>query len=120
MCPSSRATSWPVARSHSQMARSRPPDASRLPSGWNTAAKTVVGVPGQDGDAFRRGHIPDADRAVSAGRGQQVPIAAERDGVYQARMTRQTGRSSEFVCVSQMSICVPSSPVPARSRPSGL
>ena len=32
-CPSSRATSWPVARSQSQTARSRPPEASRVPSG---------------------------------------------------------------------------------------
>jgi len=40
VCPWNRATSWPVVRSQSQMARSRPADTSRLPSGWKTAEKT--------------------------------------------------------------------------------
>ena len=66
----------------------------------------LVGVPGQDGDAFRRGHIPDADGAITAGGGQQAPIAAEGDGVNQARMTRQPGRSTvAFACPRCQSAC---------------
>ncbi len=51
----------------------------------------LVGVPGQDGDAFRRGHIPQSDGAITAGGGQEAPIAAEGNGVNHARMTRQPG-----------------------------
>jgi hypothetical protein len=41
VCPCSRATSSPRVRSHSQTARSRPADASRLPSGWKATEKTL-------------------------------------------------------------------------------
>src|SRR4051812_35520498 len=53
----------------------------------------LVGMPGQDGEAFRRGHIPQSDSAVTAGGGQEATIAAEGNGVDLARMTCQPGRS---------------------------
>ena len=75
-----------------------------------------VGMPGQNGDAFAAGHVPDADSAIRAGRGQQAPVGAKRDGENIRLHVPPTGRvAREFVPVSRISICVRLHPSPQKS-----
>ncbi len=76
MCPGSRNTSSPRARSHSQTAPSRPAVARREPSGWTGDGEDFIGVPAQY-LALAALHLPQADGVIPTARGEPAAVGTE-------------------------------------------